>query len=180
MLLQAQGGPVDEHWEYWARHLASPTAAAELARLRVGRLADPVAPADPYAEGQPERALQLHHVIQERPLCTETLCNVLDADAVTPNEAFYIRNHAPVPRLPLDGAHRLALGPTRTVSVQELQGWLILLPTPRFDSTHTLALQTPSLCTRSCPCCSARAIGAATTRRTRRRPTRFTGTWGRV
>ncbi len=99
--------------------------------LRVGTLRD-YSPGDDsslsadaaYAQ-EPARTLQLHDIVQQRPLCTSTKSDVLAQSFLTSCEAFYVRNHTPVPRLDVSSgdAHVLHLG-ERAVSVAQLEAAL--------------------------------------------------------
>jgi cytochrome b involved in lipid metabolism len=114
-IVQAAGGDVGAFYAYWAVH-QQPLAQSTLARFRIGSLAkgddedlggddDD----DPYAS-EPERDRGLRGLNEScsrnRPFEAEPY--VLPATFETPNGLFYVRNHAPVPRLAAD-AHTVSV-----------------------------------------------------------------------
>ena len=121
----AAGGSVEPFWRVYKQHLEEDAGVASiLAELRVGTLAlsdyeaETAAAAaraedDPYRD-EPERhpALIVHGA---EPMNAESPAALLGDPYVTPAELWYVRNHHPVPRLPYDGSHAIALrlGSTR-------------------------------------------------------------------
>jgi sulfite oxidase len=101
---QAFGGPVEQWWQHWTYHHLSPKVAKHLEDLRIGRLSD-WQPADEDLFNdelyEDERANEdrdsRQHIFFARPCCSETKSAALATEHYTPNAAFYIRNHAPVP-----------------------------------------------------------------------------------
>lgn len=118
-LMQAVGGPIDGFWRHWAQHQMSKQAAEALEKLRIGRLRDYKPEADEEQKGggiweaeQTARGRQesrkLSTAASEMPYQTETKVETLGRTYYTPNSAFYVRNHAPVPEVAeedADGHH---------------------------------------------------------------------------
>jgi sulfite oxidase len=108
-ILRAAGGSVEAWWEHWTYHHLSPKVAQHLENLRIGRLSDYVKeeehlfddelyedePGSKNEEGNFRDSRQ--HTLSSRPYCSETKNEALVKSHYTPNSAFYVRNHAPVP-----------------------------------------------------------------------------------
>lgn len=109
-LLQAAGGPVDGFWDYWGRHHASPAALKALGALRIGRLEGSQVDSQ---EAQQQRVslfeeaeLDAVRAAKRRSTCTildaPFWCNIPSArqlELLTPNSAFFVRSHGPVPMM---------------------------------------------------------------------------------
>jgi len=107
-ILQGAGGPVDSFWRHWGQHHISTKVRDALERLRIGRLADYQPDADEERdaggiwEDEQKDATRIANREQtarycEMPYCAETKASALVGSYWTSNEAFYVRNHAPVP-----------------------------------------------------------------------------------
>eukprot|EP01050_Picozoa_sp_SAG11_P017258 SAG11_NODE_2468_length_3322_cov_1.578964_2_plen_446_part_00 len=105
----AAGGPVDSLWAYWHFHHVSTKVEGYLRQCRVGALSDwqgdDVEGVDMYEAdpGGPDKQTPLLRssaqvALFDRPWSSETAASVLNASYLTPNEAVYVRNHAPVPQ----------------------------------------------------------------------------------
>lgn len=127
----AAGGDVEGFWSYWAYHHLSPKVAQALATTRIGKLASTdssteeaaTALPDPY-EDEPSRDRRKHHQLTEKPYCSETRSDVLCGSYLTPTDALYVRNHAPVPSMGdavsfrmsfFDGEEEVAIQPERAL-----------------------------------------------------------------
>lgn len=114
-ILLAAGKAIDPFWEMYNQHLTRQVREI-LEEFRIGDLdpkdveaeakraaagaADPDAPADPYAH-EPDRFPGLL-VRSARPMNAETPSELLPDALRTPSDAFFVRNHFPVPVLPSD------------------------------------------------------------------------------
>ena len=100
----AAGGDVEGFWKYWYYHFHSPKVTDALRRTRIGSLVasneDETAEAedDPYRT-DPVRDMSKHVRWLLKPFNSETVRSVLSASYLTPTDALYVRNHAPVPQL---------------------------------------------------------------------------------
>ncbi len=109
LILQAAGGDVQPFWDVWAYHHEAPKVGAFLEKLRIGAVEGADAKDDENAtmgQGPPEvdpyiaepvRDATRQTIFTERPYCSETPNGVLGSSYLTPAEALYVRNHAPVP-----------------------------------------------------------------------------------
>ncbi len=124
---QAAGADVGPFWDVWAHHHHAPKVGQYLDQLRIGALAsgggegahdaamveeeeeeeEEEEVVDPYSS-EPVRDRDLQTVFTERPYCSETPNEALGASYLTAANAFYVRNHAPVPDCawPADGQSR--------------------------------------------------------------------------
>ena len=103
---QAAGGDVEPFWQKWAYHYHSNKVKEVLNEIRVGTLIDDLETdkaldvkkygLEDLYENDPTRTKE-HHVLTEKPFCSETKPEALKTSYLTPNSALYIRNHAPVP-----------------------------------------------------------------------------------
>lgn len=114
-ILLAAGKAIDPFWDMYRQHLTRPVRGV-LEEYRIGDLdpkdveaeakraeagvADPDAPKDPYAD-EPDRFPGLL-VRSARPMNAETPTELLPDALRTPSDAFFVRNHFPVPVLPSD------------------------------------------------------------------------------
>ena len=102
LILTAAGGPIDEFWGYWAYHLHLKEPWTTLEQCHIGYLADTPDEswndklAAHYAQ-EPTRD-DRQKVLIDKPWCSETPPD-LQSSLYTNNSVFYVRNHAPVPRL---------------------------------------------------------------------------------
>ena len=106
----AAGGDVESFWQYWYYHFHSPKVADALSRMRIGRLAsseEELPAEDPYGS-DPPRDPQKHLQYITKPYNSETHRDVLSASYITPTDALYVRNHAPVPPIDDASSHRVA------------------------------------------------------------------------
>ena len=102
----AAGGDVETFWKYWYYHFHSPKVADALRRTRIGSLAsseDDDEQAEDQYRSDPERDPQKHLQYLSKPFNSETRRSVLSSSFLTPTDALYVRNHAPVPPI-ADGA----------------------------------------------------------------------------
>ena len=132
-LQMAAGGAIDPFWKHWSVHVQHPSAALPiLRRYKIGRLAEEEEEDDeddPFADepARPGLGAGLLTPLQEGTGTSargpfEAECEVPGDSFLTPNDGFYVRNHAPVP--PADMAS-LAVGAvggaSSTVSLEALQ-----------------------------------------------------------
>lgn len=110
-IMQAAGGSVDDLWAYWKYHFSSPRVPAFVRQYRIGTLSDWTpedADAIPDAyEDEPVRSPE-QRILLDQPRSSETLRSAMAREFLTSNEAFYVRNHAPVPQLGYDAASAIA------------------------------------------------------------------------
>jgi sulfite oxidase len=115
-ILMAAGSDVGPHFRYWAKHLNSAKVRTALAACRIGTLdeasraerdADEADEDDPYA-GDPARDLLTvpPSNVLRRPYTGEP--ERLRHAFLTPNDAFFVRNHAPVPLID-PATHRIQI-----------------------------------------------------------------------
>jgi len=115
-LLQGAGGPVEGFWARWAQHHLSWKVEEALERLRIGRLSDYQQEQDEAQRGggvwEDEQMDECREENRrkagrycEMPYVSETKRRELDKTYLTPAEALYVRNHAPVPNVPPADAH---------------------------------------------------------------------------
>jgi len=108
-LQAAAGGAVDTLWAYWHFHHASTKVEGYLQQYRIGALSDwegdEVEGVDMYESdpGGPDSARPLLRsaaqiALFDRPWNSETDTATLNASFLTPNDAVYVRSHAPVPQ----------------------------------------------------------------------------------
>ena len=100
LILQAAGGDVAAFWDVWAYHHLAPSVGKYMKELRIGTLKEEndnsESGVDPY-EDDPVRDRKLQMVLTERPYCSESQKKEIGSSYLTSTEAFYVRNHAPVP-----------------------------------------------------------------------------------
>lgn len=108
-LMRAAGGAIDDYWSIWAAHYRNDRALTLLKGMRIGRISDyngntsdMTRPNVDYYADDPVRSLEGSLPFQVTPYETVTLANVLQETYYTPNDHFYVRNHAPVPHLEPD------------------------------------------------------------------------------
>ena len=111
MIRQAAGGSIEPYWNYWAYHTALQGPMDTLQEYEIGELKIDIHEneqedskdelEEDFYEHDPDRdrcrengQVQLVAV----PWCSETHPSKL-TKSFTPNESFYVRNHAPVPAL---------------------------------------------------------------------------------
>eukprot|EP00040_Diaphanoeca_grandis_P029755 m.174950 g.174950 ORF g.174950 m.174950 type:complete len:562 (-) comp31790_c0_seq2:337-2022(-) len=103
-IVQAAGGAIDSFWEIWYYHHGSKKVHAYMETLRIGTLIDWEdtfdEEKDNFYNSEPvaQRGEGQLGLIRA-PWCSETYPDVLAASYFTKNEAFYVRNHCPVPCL---------------------------------------------------------------------------------
>ena len=115
LIEQAGGGDVESFWKHWHYHFHSPKVVDALRRTRIGSLVNPndeeadaaAADEDLYC-ADPARDLSKHLRWLSKPFNSETRRSVLSESYITPTDALYIRNHAPVPAITDPDAHRVA------------------------------------------------------------------------
>jgi len=114
-IMMGAGGDIAPFWNYWSQHRSHPKARAMLDKMKIGVLAGaegqkPVtslekvggdSDADLEYSNDPSRALKsalrpLSHSKNGTAFEAET-SPVMLRTFITPNHAFYVRNHAPVP-----------------------------------------------------------------------------------
>mgnify|MGYP003386689154 CR=1 FL=1 len=99
---QAAGGGVDEFWKKWSYHLESPKVEPILNELRIGSLTNfQISGINEEYVNEPKRVLEYHKTLIKEPYLSETTYTELN-NLVVKNEALYVRNHAPVPRIDLE------------------------------------------------------------------------------
>ena len=99
IIKQAAGSNVEIFWQVWSYHHLVPKVGAYLDELRIGTLDDQDSVPkgdDPYSL-EPVRSTSKQRVLVKRPYCSETPNSVLASSYITPADALYVRNHAPVP-----------------------------------------------------------------------------------
>jgi len=140
LILQGVGGPVDGFWAHWMQHHMSAKVRDALAQLRIGRLAEfsPNGADEEARTGggiwsdermQAGREANRQHTRRhcEMPYVSETRPSSVAPAYFTPNEAFFVRNHAPVPQVPAeeagDHAVTFSLGgeDVATLSLEEIR-----------------------------------------------------------
>lgn len=103
MIMQAAGGPVDYYWAYWARHLNSKKVQPEIEKYTIGRLSDwdgIKVSSDSLYSSDPIRDTHKHAILEGNgpyPCRSQTTPKEMAKQPVTATDAFYVRNHAPVP-----------------------------------------------------------------------------------
>jgi len=108
LLLQGAGGPVEGFWAQWGAHHMSEKVQQALEKLRIGRLSDYAPEPDEerrgggaWEEEQLDACRIQNRLLTSRycemPYVSETKSAAMILSYLTPNEAFYVRNHAPVP-----------------------------------------------------------------------------------
>ena len=108
----AAGGDVEAFWRHWHYHFHSPKVADALRSTRIGSLVPDESTAangtdeDPY-HTDPPRDMRLHKLWLSKPFNSETAHDQLGQSYLTPADALYIRNHAPVPVIADGDAHRV-------------------------------------------------------------------------
>jgi len=106
----AAGGDVETFWRYWHYHFHSPKVQDALQRTRIGLLAPTdrtdADAEDPYHADPPRGPAHVSYIA--RPYNSETDRKVLSASYITPTDALYVRNHAPVPPIADAASHRVA------------------------------------------------------------------------
>lgn len=105
-LREAVGGPLEPFWGYWAYHKSIDVPSDTLRTYWIGRIADEDEDEDTedaedvendtYASEPKRDSMQIP--LLQRPWCSETDLRALRS-YFTANDAFYVRNHAPVPQL---------------------------------------------------------------------------------
>jgi sulfite oxidase len=100
---------VDSFWQQWAYHHLSPKVVEALELLRIGALTDWTADDDCLDDGgqytdEPHASRGMgQDVLFPQPFCSQSTPETLGSSYLTPNDDFYVRNHAPVPvTLPAD------------------------------------------------------------------------------
>ena len=107
----AAGGAIEPWWQYWKKHSQSKVdVKALIAKYKVGELSDwdgDTTPIDLYDDEPPRNIERQHLVMAKEPLETETWTPRLNEQLLTPADALYVRNHAPVPRVPSAEGHKI-------------------------------------------------------------------------
>eukprot|EP00510_Aplanochytrium_minuta_P005229 CAMPEP_0184024506 /NCGR_PEP_ID=MMETSP0954-20121128/12133_1 /TAXON_ID=627963 /ORGANISM="Aplanochytrium sp, Strain PBS07" /LENGTH=504 /DNA_ID=CAMNT_0026307867 /DNA_START=126 /DNA_END=1640 /DNA_ORIENTATION=+ len=126
---KAAGSDVEPFWNVWAYHYSSPKLKGFLEKTRIGSLSDydssdEAEAHDPY-EDEPLRKESLHTIFERKPFNTETLPSVLNESYLTPVDALYIRNHAPVPEIEDSADHEVVFSlddetKEKSISVKKL------------------------------------------------------------
>lgn len=103
-IMNAAGGPIEEYWAYWAYHTHLDEPMNILKKYHIGYLEE-----KPDDDESVEEKVAAHYMNDpprdarhiawiKEPFCSETPPE-LQTSLYTPNEVFYVRNHAPVPEL---------------------------------------------------------------------------------
>ena len=112
---QAAGGDVESFWNIWAYHYLSKKVLDTLEETRIGNLAPSstevpdINVIDPYSS-EPYRDETQMKVLTMKPFTSETKPSVLGDAYLTPAEALYVRNHAPVPQYMDAATHTIEFG----------------------------------------------------------------------
>jgi sulfite oxidase len=101
-IMLAAGGAIDPFWQLYAQHTNNPEVSKILRQFRIGKLRRPAGqPApnaqDPYAN-DPARS-PFFKVSAAKPFNAEPPLPLLVDTHHTPNDAFFVRNHLPVPQV---------------------------------------------------------------------------------
>ncbi|MEW5307520.1 MAG: hypothetical protein WDW36_009909 [Sanguina aurantia] len=106
-IMLAAGGAVDPFWAMYQQHQKAEVKAM-LEEYKIGELEGDGGPApvysDPYAKEPPRHPALISR--SSNPCNAETPPSLLTANAITPTDFFYVRNHLPVPTVDAD-AYRL-------------------------------------------------------------------------
>ena len=98
--LLSAGGDVELFWRKWATHFESKEVMTTLEQTKIGDLSVcyDYGDNDTY-RFEPRRDCQLryHDFVCVTPVGTQTRPEILRSNFLTPNDAFHIQNHAPVP-----------------------------------------------------------------------------------
>ncbi|GMH49057.1 hypothetical protein TL16_g11110 [Triparma laevis f. inornata] len=103
-LMMGAGGDITQYWDYWSQHRTHPKARSILSSMKIGVLSpseveetsdDDLYTNDPLREVK-SALLPLHSEESGVAFEGETRVPMLST-FITPNHAFYVRNHAPVP-----------------------------------------------------------------------------------
>lgn len=100
LIEQVAGSDVEPFWNKWAAHFDSRKVKAVLNESKIGGLTvcHYYAPNEEYANDPPrEQQREFHDFCCRTPAASQTHAHVLNQSFLTPNDALYIRSHAPVP-----------------------------------------------------------------------------------
>mmetsp|Transcript_20304 Transcript_20304/g.37691 ORF Transcript_20304/g.37691 Transcript_20304/m.37691 type:complete len:562 (+) Transcript_20304:44-1729(+) len=100
LIEQTAGSDVEPFWNKWAAHFDSRKVKAVLNECKIGELSvcHYYEPNTEYASDPPrEPQRQFHEFCCVTPASTQTHAHILNQTFLTPNDALYIRSHAPVP-----------------------------------------------------------------------------------
>ena len=123
-IMMAAGGDITPFWNYWSQHRAHPKARKMLETMKVGvlpeapvsteDLASPEDAAEDYLHDPPRRSKSalrpLLHASKTGVAFEAETSPVMLRTFITPNHAFYVRNHAPVPEAGDAGEMPLRIG----------------------------------------------------------------------
>jgi sulfite oxidase len=144
---QAAGSDVGPFWEKWAAHFDSNKVKDVLKETKIGNLTvcQLYQRSDEYTQDPPRAPQRLYHdFCCLTPASSQTHPHILSQSFLTPNEALYIRNHAPVPHhlsakdhditfsLLSDHKHTNCQSKTKTLSLGDIL--------ERFDSTDVVSV----------------------------------------
>ena len=134
------------YWRKWAYHFDSPSVKSTLRDNKVGDLSVCHLLHGTYAEEyeqDPERAPERLNqtFFTFTPPSSETHAHILKKHFLTPNEALYIRNHAPVPNHLSAASHDVTFSLAKKDETRDLKTSMSLLELrENFDSTDVISV----------------------------------------